>query len=214
MKLPMLNRLRRFAPVRAEGEGYSLAAEIPGASGKPLWSLKLELAATPQGAGEHLRLRAHLQANFASTRAALAGARQAARDGSGVPVPRTAQWLLRALERPLLRQVAAPLLQHDLNSWLELRASTADLAAGSRALLPEAERLKGLGIDTGGEGPLAQTWEGGAGGTQPGFAQVSLLRFDKRHLPARLAALLGERPFQLAAAVVNVIDGTSKAGTR
>jgi hypothetical protein len=215
MAKTMIKRPRRVgraqAPARAAADGFSLSAEIPGVGVKPLWSLKLELAARSQGEGEHLRLRMHLQANIASTQAALADARGAGaasgKTGSGLPVPRAAQWLLRALERPALRRIAGPLLRHDVNSWLELRASTADLAGGAGALLPEAERLKSLGIDTGGEsGPLARTWAGSAGGANPGFAQVSLLQLDKRHLPPRLAVLLGSAPLQLAAALVNVID--------
>ena len=44
------------------------------------------------------------------------------------------------------------------------------------------------------------------GGRHPGFAQVSLLQIDKRHLPKPMTTLLGDRPFQLVAAVVNVAE--------
>jgi hypothetical protein len=35
---------------------------------------------------------------------------------------------------------------------------------------------------------------------------VSLLRFDKHHLPAALAALLGRQPLHVAGAIVNVVE--------
>jgi len=136
-----------------------------------------------------------------------------AESGSGgtLPAQRVGQWLRRRLDNPLLRAVAEPLLRHDFNSWIELRASTADLADGAGALLPESSRLKALGIepklsDASHEAPMAQSWTGSAMGPRPGFAQVSLLQIDKRHLPPALAALLGARPFQMAAALINVVE--------
>ncbi|MDE0855125.1 MAG: hypothetical protein OSA97_11960, partial [Nevskia sp.] len=72
MKLPILSRLRSAgssgeAAGKADGERYTLSAEIPGLQpGKPLWRINLELHSEPQGDGERLRLRAHWQANFAS----------------------------------------------------------------------------------------------------------------------------------------------------
>jgi len=218
MKLPILNRLRGAgsrsgAVQRADSENFALSLEVPGLRpGKPLWRLNLELQTEPQGDGERLRLRAHWQANFASALGpALTAEAAPQRSQEKLPAERVGQWLRRRLDNPLLRAVSEPLLRHDFNSWLELRASTADLAEGAGGLLPESERLKALGIepkfgDTAQRAPLAQTWAGSTEGPRPGFAQVSLLQFDKRHLPAALAALLGTRPFQLAAALVNVIE--------
>ena len=222
MKLPILSRLRRAGSGgevagNADGERYTLSAEIPGLRpGKPLWRINLELHSEPQGDGERLRLRAHWQANFASALAPALAADQpppVAESGSGgtLPAQRVGQWLRRRLDNPLLRAVAEPLLRHDFNSWIELRASTADLADGAGALLPETDRLKALGIvpklsDASHEAPMAQSWTGSAMGPRPGFAQVSLLQIDKRHLPPALAALLGARPFQMAAALINVVE--------
>jgi len=222
MKLPILSRLRRAGSGgevagNADGERYTLSAEIPGLRpGKPLWRINLELHSEPQGDGERLRLRAHWQANFASALAPALAADQpppVAESGSGgtLPAQRVGQWLRRRLDNPLLRAVAEPLLRHDFNSWIELRASTADLADGAGALLPESSRLKALGIepklsDASHEAPMAQSWTGSAMGPRPGFAQVSLLQIDKRHLPPALAALLGARPFQMAAALINVVE--------
>ncbi|MDR3419007.1 MAG: hypothetical protein P4L83_22770 [Nevskia sp.] len=219
MKLPILNRLlaagsRAGLLDKADGERFTLSAEIPGLRpGKPLWRLNVELQSEPQGDGERLRLRAHWQANFASALGPALGAEapRGAPSAEKLPAERVGQWLQRRLDNPLLRALAEPLLRHNFNSWIELRASTADLADGAGALLPETEQLKALGIEprfgtSGEDAPLTQTWAGSAMGPHPGFAQVSLLQFDKRHLPPALAALLGSRPFQLAAALVNVVE--------
>ena len=108
----------------------------------------------------------------------------------------------RALRVPLVRRIAEPLLQIDFNTWIEIQASTASLDAGSHGLLPQAERLQALGIrpKRAGDQPLAESW---AGEAPDGFAQVSVLQIDKRHLPAQLVKLLGDQSFGLAATIVN-----------
>jgi hypothetical protein len=225
MKLPILSRLRaagssgRIEKNQAEGERFTLAAEIPGLRpGKPLWRIQLELHSEPQGEGERLRLRAHWQANFASALAPALSAEPAQppraetpESSERLPAERVSHWLRQRLDNPTVRRLAEPLLRHDFSSWLELRASTADLAGGVSALLPETDRLKALGIEpklsnSTEDAPMAQSWAGSAAGPRPGFAQVSLLQMDKRHLPPALAALLGAKPFQLAAAVINVVE--------
>lgn len=203
----------------AETENFAFAAEIPIASpagtAQPLWKIQVQVHSTPQADGEHTRLRAHVQTNLASvlrpalnspassSRAALAhdGAPRALRlaERAGHAAQSLAQ---RALNVPLLRRMAEPLLQLDLNTWIEIQASTASLDRGSHGLLPQAERLNALGIHpkrTGDE-PLAESW---AGEAPDGYAQVSVLQIDKRHLPARLLHMLGDRPFGLAATIVN-----------
>jgi hypothetical protein len=220
MKLPILNRLRSAGTrssgtQRADSEGFALRLEIPGLRpGKPLWQLNVELQTEPQADGERLRLRAHWQANFASALGPALSAEappRTAPSSERLPAERVGQWLRRRLDNPLLRTLSEPLLRHDFNSWLELRASTASLADGAGGLLPESGRLKALGIDpqlsnSTQQAPLAQTWAGSTGGPHRGFAQVSLLQFDQRHLPAAIAALIGAKRFQLAGAVVNVIE--------
>lgn len=230
MKLPILSRLRAAGSngevaSKAGGERYTLSAEIPGLRpGKPLWRINVEMHSEPQGDGERLHLRAHWQANFASALGPALGVDAepppVAEAGPGpstetLPAQRVGQWLKRRLDNPLLRAIAEPLLRHDFNSWIELRASTADLADGAGALLPETDRLKALGIepklsDARNDAPMTQSWAGSAMGPRPGFAQVSLLQIDKRHLPPALAALLGARPFQMAAAVINVAEEEDK----
>jgi hypothetical protein len=199
------------------------SAEIPGGARGPLWKLHVEALSEPApGGGERLRLRAHVQTNLASVvKPALSdfGARLQARlpapareAGTALaPVAReAARWLGGWVEQraqrlaPRLGQWAAPLLQHDLQSWVELHASTAPLVEGAQALLPNAAQLSQLGINphTGPNAPAVQAWQGRIGDEA---AQVSLLRVDDRQLPPALREKLGGTPLQIAAAVVNVV---------
>src|ERR1700723_462875 len=114
MKLPILSRFSSSGgakdghaedPLQAGGEHYSLAAEIPGATpGKPLWRMNVELVSEPQGDGERLRLRAHLQTNFASGLAHALDAPSADAEPGGeaksanLPAQRIGRWLQRRLE--------------------------------------------------------------------------------------------------------------------
>lgn len=207
--LARLNSLRRDA---GEDDRLNLAVELPGRGNKPLWRMELQMHSEPHGDGEKLRLRAHIQTNLAS-------ALRPALEQSAETTPESARALTfadrtsrrmqraagRALQVPLVRTLAEPLLQHDLNTWVEINASTASLDQGSRDLLPQSEKLAALGIvplhkD---DAPVAQSWAGEAPG---GFAQVSLLQVDKRHLPPDLQRALGPQPFQFAAAIVNTIE--------
>ncbi|WP_028081666.1 hypothetical protein [Solimonas soli] len=221
--MAILKRRRKDAApaVETPTENFAFAAEIPIRTGpagekEPLWKLQVQMVSEPQADGERLRLRAHLQTNLAS---ALRPALEAARVGqiSALPRPDSEPRALRLAERaghaaqtvaqralriPLVRRLAEPLLQIDFNTWIEIQTSTASLDAGSHSLLPQAERLKTLGIHPkrAGDQPLTESW---AGEAPDGFAQVSVLQIDKRHLPPRLLRLLGDQPFGLAATIVN-----------
>ena len=199
------------------------AAEIPGGALGPLWKISVEALSEPAaGGGDTLRLRAHVQTNLASViKPALAAmaapgmarlpAPAAAALGALSPIAQQAgQWLSQRIQHrvqqsaPRLARWAAPLLQHDFNTWFELHASTAPLVQGAQALLPQADKLGQLGItpNTGPNAPAVQTWQGRIGDEA---AQVSLLRLDDRQLPDSLRAQLGGMPFQIAAAMVNVV---------
>lgn len=213
----ILSRLRgASAAPRRDGaeERLHLTAAVPLAGADaPLWQVDVQVVSEPQADGDKLRLRAHVQTNFGSAlRAALTaaprsdalpgpGARNLAQR-TGALVTRTAR---RVLATPVVGRLAQPLLRMDFNTWVELQASTASLDAGSGSLLPQAERLAALGIRPrrAGDQPMAESW---AGEGPNGFAQVSVLQMDKRHLPPRLAALVGDKPFQLAAAIVNTVE--------
>ncbi len=206
-----------------EPQRLRFAAEIPGGTLGPLWKINIEALSEPApGGGERLRLRAHVQTNLASVaRPALAafGAQVQARlpapareAGTAlVPIAQQATrwlgaWAGQRVQQlaPRLARWAAPALQHDVQTWIELHASTAPLVEGAKALLPNAIKLSQLGIspNLGPNAPAVQNWQGRIGDEA---AQVSLLRMDDRQLPENLRARLGGTPFQLAAAVVNVV---------
>lgn len=203
-------------PGLAGGEDGPLAfsAEIPGGVHGALMKFDVRVETEPHGDGERLRLRAHIQSNFASVlRPMLAdGARQEALPASEARSLAPAQRLgrlaergvRRALSNRILRRLAEPLMQTDVNTWLEVQASTASLDAGAHDLVPQNDRLAALGIHpTRREGAHVENWSGAAGN---GFAQVSLLQLDKASLPPRLAKRLGESPFNLAAMVVSTVE--------
>lgn len=202
-------------PADPSTDRVGLSAEIPGTDGAPLWKLDVQVVTEPHGDGEKMRIRAHVQTNFASAlrpaigrkkrhdkRAIGSGSRALTRaQRVGVLMQRTAE---RALATPVLRAIAEPLLRHDFNTWIEVQASTASLDKGAQDLVPAQEQLARLGIKPKkGDGPIAESWAGEAPG---GFAQVSLLQLDKKHLPPRLAKSLGGKPFSMAAAIVNVVE--------
>ncbi len=184
-------------------------AELPGpAAGSPLLQISVEIAEKTEADGARMRLRAHLRTslgNAAITATAASPPRGSIARALARGIGRT---LGNALQRPLARALAAPLLEHEINTWFEVQISTEPLDGGAAALLPAPERLARLGIvpRTDGSAPIMESWVGETGGGQPGFAQLSLLRLARDQLPPRLASLLGSRPFQLAAAVVNVIE--------
>lgn len=223
MKKPPQPTRRSSAP-QQDPQRLRFGAEIPGGAHGPLWKIQVEALSEPApGGGERLRLRAHVQTNLASVaRPALAalGERTLARLPAPAAQASTAlaplaqqagrwlgEWAQQGAQRfaPRLSRWAAPLLRHDLNTWFELHASTAPLVEGAKALLPNAEKLSQLGItpNLGPNAPAMQAWQGRIGDEA---AQVSLLRMDDRQLPDNLRAQLGGTPFQLAAAVVNVVS--------
>ncbi len=207
-------------PEQEETQRLRFAAEIPGGKRGPLWKINIEALTEPApSGGERLRLRAHIQTNLASVaKPALAalGERSLAclpAPASSALAPYSQQatrwlsaWVQQRAQRaaPRLLRWAAPLLQNDLTTWVELHASTAPLVEGAKALLPNAAQLSKLGItpDTGPNAPAVQNWQGQIGDE---VAQVALLRMDDRQLPESLRAKLGGTPFQIAAAVVNVV---------
>jgi hypothetical protein len=207
LRAPLKSLTAAFRAPEGDDGRVNLAVELPGRGERPLWRVELQIHNEPHGDGEKLHLRAHVQTNFASalrpaldaaptaTGRALSLSRRAAATAEGAA--------RRALRLPLLRALAGPLLQHDLNTWIEVQTSSASLDSG-HSLLPQGEKLAALGIaPRASGGPLMESW---AGESPEGFAQLSLLQIDKRDLPHDLQRALGEKPFQLAAAVVNTIE--------
>jgi hypothetical protein len=196
----ILSRLRdtgeAFVARRLGGESRSFSAEIPGSAG-PLWQMRVDVQSEPQAAGEQLRLRAQLRLSLRRAAPASSGAPRAA-----LPA-RLGRWIERRLQSPLVQSLAAPLLDRDITTWIDLRASDAALDEGSRALVPE--RLHALGIEPRAGQPV-QSWAGQLGGPKPGYAMLTLLQLDKDNFSPALQKQLGPRPFQLAAAIASVIE--------
>lgn len=197
----ILSRVRArgeaFIARRLQGEAVALAASIPGSAGA-LCELRVEAESEPQADGERLRLRAHFKLSLrrpAGPRGKIAGR---------VALPaRIGRWIERRLESPVAQVLAAPVLDRDFNTWVEVRASNAALDEGSRALVPE--KLRTLGIQPSRDKPL-QTWAGALTGARPGFAMLTMLQLDKERMPPPLRQALGDKPFQLTATVVNVVE--------
>lgn len=186
-----------FVARRLQGEAVALEASIPG-SGGALCEFRFEAAAEPESDGERLRLRAHFKLSLRrplAPRGRLAGR-------AALPA-RIGRWIERRLESKLTQVLAAPVLDRDINTWVEVRASSASLDDGSRALVPE--KLAALGIEPDARKPL-QTWAGGLAGARPGYAMLTLLQLDKERLPPALQEALGDKPFQLTATLVNVVE--------
>ncbi len=77
----------------ARTERTLLQAELPAASGLPLLRFRLEMTTEPQGAGERLRLRAHVHSSLGNAAAAVAAPsrlRLGADSIAGLPARRTA----------------------------------------------------------------------------------------------------------------------------
>jgi hypothetical protein len=197
-------------PLAAHGDWQRFSAEIPGADGEALLRIDLQLLETPQANGEKIHLRARIQTRLGSQLRPLLGAapQEPATPGRALsPVQRAgrlAQRLARrALAVPAVRRLAEPLLDYELTTHLDLTASTAALDGGSRDLMPDRDKLAALGIHpvASSDQPMAESWAGHA--PDGGLARFTLLRLEKRHLPPALAEWLGDRPFALAAAVLN-----------
>ena len=197
----ILSRVRErseaFVARHLEGESVALAAAIPGSSG-PLCELKLEAQAEPESQGERVRLRAHFRLHLRAA-PALPDKRE---HGGSVPA-RVGRWIERRLNSRWLRAVAAPVLNRTVDSWVEVRASSAPLDEGSRALVPE--KLHVLGVEPQPGKPF-QVWAGGLGGARPGFATLGLVQLDKNRLPPPVQQALGPKPFHLSATLVSVIE--------
>jgi hypothetical protein len=188
----MRARGEAFIARRLQGEAVAFAAEIPGSAG-PLCEMRVEAQSEPEADGERVHFRMHLRRPPAGHRPGKVAALPA----------RVGRWIERRLASRLVQALAAPLIDRDINTWVEVRASSAALDDGSRALVPE--RLSALGVEPQPGKPF-QTWAGGLEGARPGFAVLTLLQLDKDRLPSAVQQALGEKPFQLSATLVNVIE--------
>lgn len=200
----------------------SFSAEIPAGVFGSILKLKVSVENETHGDGERVRMRAHVQTNFASVLRPMLAApppppkkrgRNKGKNGSMALAPiglfgqmtqRAQSGLRRALANPTVQRMAESVLKNDINTWIEITASTASLDRGAHDLMPKSEKLESLGIRPARrDGPHMESW---AGVTPTGTAQVSTLQLDKNSLPEGLKKRLGDQPFSLAAMIVSTID--------
>jgi hypothetical protein len=225
--MSLLDRLRNSVGSLAAGalpgageDRLSFKAEIPAGVFGSILKLDVSVETEAHGDGERVRLRAHVQTNFASVlrpmleapppprktrrRGAKPGASRALAPAASFVGHLAGRGVRRALSNPLVQRLAEPLMKHDINSWIEVTASTASLDRGAHDLIPRSEKLESMGIRPARhEGPHVESW---SGATAQGSAQVSTLQIDKKSLPKNLQKRLGDQPFNLAAMIVNTIE--------
>lgn len=225
--MSILDRLRSrldalaFASLPGLGggaDGLSFSAELPAGVFGSILRFDISVQSETHGDGERLRLRAHVQTNFASVlRPMLAAppppskrARRRRNSESRALAPAAfvgelaSRGMRRAYANPLVQRLAEPLMKHDIHGWIEVSASTAALDGGAHELMPKSEKLESLGIRPARhEGPHVENW---SGVTPQGRALISTLQLDKKSLPGRLRKRLGDRPFNLAAMIVSTVE--------
>lgn len=206
----------------APGEDkLAFSAEIPAGVFGSILKFNVSVENVVHGDGERVRVRAHVQTNLASVLRPMLAApppppSMRSRKGAkpslalapiglmGQIAQRAQSRVRRALANPTVQRIAESMLKNDINTWIEITASTASLDRGAHELIPRSEKLASLGIRPARrEGPHVESW---AGVTPTGTAQVSTLQLDKTSLPERLKKRLGDQPFSLAAMIVSTID--------
>lgn len=204
-------------PALTGDDRLAFSAHIPAGVFGSILKVDVSMDSEAHGDGERVRLRAHVQTNFASVlRPMLAAPPPPPKPRRGKKSESRAlattaflgqvasRGMRRAFSNPIVQRLAEPLMKHDINSWIEITASTASLDNGAHDLMPQSEKLASLGIrPTRREGPHVENWSGIA---PQGNAQVSTLQLDKKSLPKRLQKKLGNQPFNLAAMMVNTIE--------
>lgn len=228
-QMSLIDRLRTRIDALATGalsaagdDRLSFKAEIPAGVFGSILKLDVTVDTEAHGDGERVRLRAHVQTNFASVLKPMlaappappkprrrGGKKESSASRALAPAASFVRRLAsrgvrRAFANPLVQRLAEPLMKHDLNSWIEISASTASLDRGAHDLIPKSDKLESMGIRPARhEGPHVESWSGMTG---QGTAQVSTLQIDKKSLPKNLQKRLGDQPFNLAAMIINTIE--------
>ena len=226
--MSLLDRLRTrldtlAAEVLAGDDRLSFSAEVPAGVFGSILKLNVSVDSETHGDGERVRIRAHVQSNLASVLKPMLAAPPAPpkqrRRGGGKNKNSASRALApaasfmgqlasrgvrRAFANPIVQRLAEPLMKHDINSWIEITASTASLDGGAHELIPRSEKLESMGIRPARhEGPHMESW---SGATPQGTAQVSTLQIDKKSLPENLRKRLGDQPFNLAAMIISTVE--------
>jgi hypothetical protein len=105
--------------------------------------------------------------------------------------------------RRRLERIVQHWLADDLQSWLEVKGSAADLHEGARALLPDSDGLRAMGVVPAAEGDRNtrhEHWQGRRRGERVG---IHYWRFDQQDWPRTLCAALRVTPMNLILTLVN-----------
>lgn len=189
---------------RPQRNTYTLSLPNP-FGGAPLCRATVAVTTTRHAQGETLRMQAHVDGHFRAPPVeqapALGGSR---RRGGLVAAGRSAA---RGLARRGLSSL--PVSERRMRTWIDVQASTAPLAAGAEALIPERLReLCGGGLPRQGTGePRVGVFMSPAGGASS--AQLALLQLDQDDLPEPYRS----RPFSLLASVASLNEPASGDGS-
>lgn len=171
--------------------------------GAPLCRASVAVTASRHARGESLRVQAQFdgwwrRGSESQPRTALAASQPR---GSGlVGYGRKAAG---ALLREGITRLPLPAGEHRLRTWVDVRASTEPLANGAASLLPERVRQLCGPLQAAAPGePRVGVWMDRGAGPDGGSAQLALLQFDDRDLPAGTVS----GPFNFSASVATVTD--------
>lgn len=176
--------------------------------GEPLYRARISLTTTQHAHGESLRIQAHMNGCLTMPRTLDEASALPAADGGsgGNRLARRSQSAATGLVRygvsRLPARLFAPILQQRMQTWIDIQASSAPLAAGADAFIPE--RLRGMLREiprTRPGQPRIAGWAGEIDGPRPGMAQFTLLQMDQTDLPPELRG----KPFNLSASVASTL---------
>ena len=183
--------------------------------GEPLYRARISLTTTPNAHGETLRLQAHIngclsmpkpQTQPHAPRAALPTTQN-----RGTSLVQHGQKIAGGLVRlgvsRLPAQLFAPILQQRVQTWIDIQASSAPLAAGAEALIPDRLRtiMREVPRTKPGE-PRVAGWAGAIDGPYPGHAQFLHMQMDQTDLPPELRG----KPFNLSASFASTLVDESE----
>ncbi len=179
--------------------------------GEPLYRAQISLTTTPHAQGETLRLQAHINGCLTLPDAQTGAEALPASNTGGTGLARrgrnAASGLVRYGVSRVPAKLFAPILQRRMQTWIDIRASSAPLAAGAEALIPERVRnmLREVPRAKPGE-PRVVGWSGNIDGPHPGVAQFALLQMDQTDLPPELRG----KPFNLSVGLASTLVDESK----
>ncbi|MGN8157581.1 hypothetical protein ACS8Y6_00730 [Salinisphaera sp. RV14] len=198
---------------RSGAREASLRLTLPNPYGGPAWvTATLALSARQRGMGETVRVRGHIDSCFrmpahGADRVALAHETTADAHPLTRYARRAAASLTRRAVARLPRGAGLQLAEQRRRRWIDMQISTAPLAAGAAALMPEALRaVYGDRLPQAMPGgPRVGVWSGPAGGPRGGLARLAMVQFDQRDRDGHYGSDADER-FSLNLSLAEVVE--------